>query len=98
MTESHDILYGKADDSGEISLAEQERLYEENFTRAVANLLRDLSSGSYLAYIRGLALERLREGHVLYGDQAYHWGAACRQANVDEEIADAIVYLTTGPT
>jgi hypothetical protein len=98
LTESHDILYGKADDSGEISLAEQERLYEEGFPRAVADTLRDLSSGSYLAYIHDLGLERLRDGFPIFGDEMYHWHPAIRTANADEEMADNLVYRTSDPT
>jgi hypothetical protein len=89
--------YGDVPDA-EIPLEEEERLFEEGFDAALAALLRDLASGAYRRHIHDLALQRLREGYVLYGDQAYRWGAPCRQANIDEEVADAIVYLTTGPT
>lgn len=44
-----------------------------------------------------LALSRLRSGYVLYGSDAFTWDAETRRRNVMEEIADAIVYLVTGP-
>ncbi len=75
----------------------QLRLYDERFDRALACLLRDLQSGAYRRHLRQLGRERLIAGHALYGDAAYCWSEACRQANADEELADYLVYQTTGP-
>ena len=79
-----------------IPLAEQERRFEEGFARAVADTLRDLSSSSYLAYIHDLGLKRLRDGFPIFGDEMYRWHPAVRTANADEEIADNLVYRTSG--
>jgi len=47
--------------------------------------------------VRRVASERHREGFDAYGDRMYRWTAADRLANVIEELADAVVYLTSGP-
>ena len=78
-----------------LSLAEQKRRFEEGFDAALAALLTDLNSGSYRTYIRQVARERLVDGYQLYGDSMYRWPPTVRQANVDEEVADALVYLTS---
>jgi len=44
-----------------------------------------------------LALCRLRGGYADYGSTMYGWDAATRRRNVLEEIADAPVYLSSGP-
>ena len=73
----------------------QLRLYDERFDRALACLLRDLQSGAYRRHLRKLGRERLIAGHAMYGDEMYEWHPAVRQANTDEEVADALVYLTS---
>ena len=87
--------YSTAEDYS--TLEGQERLYEENFPRAVADTLRDLQSGAYVSYIHDLGLERLRKGHPVFGDEMYRWHPAVRQANADEEMADNLVYRTSEP-
>lgn len=87
--------YSTAEDYS--TLEGQLRLYDERFDRALACLLRDLGSGAYRRHLRQLGRERLIAGHALYGDAAYCWSEACRQANADEELADYLVYQTTGP-
>jgi hypothetical protein len=44
-----------------------------------------------------LARDRLRGGFETYGSQMFTWDAATRRRNVLEELADAIVYLVSGP-
>jgi hypothetical protein len=44
-----------------------------------------------------LAVCRLREGYDLFGSAMYDWDWKMRRRNVMEELADAIVYLTSGP-
>jgi hypothetical protein len=87
--------YSTAEDYS--TLDGQLRLYDERFDRALASLLRDLASGSYRLHLRQLGRERLIAGHAMYGDEMYRWHPAVRQANTDEEVADALVYLTSEP-
>ena len=44
-----------------------------------------------------LARERLREGYGRYGSEMWGWDAKTRRRNVVEELADAVVYLCSGP-
>ena len=87
--------YSTAEDYS--TLDGQLRLYDERFDRALACLLRDLQSGAYRRHLRQLGRERLIAGHAMYGDEMYRWHPAVRQANTDEEVADALVYLTSEP-
>lgn len=87
--------YATAEDYS--TLDGQLRLYDQRFDRALASLLRDLESGAYRLHLRQLGRERLIAGHAMYGDEMYRWHPAVRQANTDEEVADALVYLTSEP-
>lgn len=84
-------------DSDYSTLEGQLRLYDERFDRALASLLRDLESGAYRRHLRQLGRERLTAGFAIFGDEMYRWHPAVRQANTDEEVADALVYLTSEP-
>ena len=42
-----------------------------------------------------LAEARLCQGFLLYGDTMFHWTEEKRRRNVMEELADALVYLTS---
>jgi hypothetical protein len=44
-----------------------------------------------------LARERFHKGYATYGSQMYGWSRDERLQNVLEELADAVVYLTSGP-
>jgi len=44
------------------------------------------------------ARERFKKGYAQYGSTMYGWTPEERLRNVVEELADAIVYLTSGPT
>lgn len=83
--------------SDEIPLETQRALFEQRFARVVTDLQRDLTQTAYLSFIHDLCLKRLDEGHPLYGDDMYRWGSPCRQRNMDEELADYIVYGTSEP-
>lgn len=43
------------------------------------------------------ARARHANGYLMYGSGAYNWTPEERLENVLEELADAVVYLTTGP-
>ena len=47
--------------------------------------------------IIAMARERFREGYKKFGSEMYQWSAEARLLNVLEELADAVVYLTSGP-
>lgn len=51
----------------------------------------------YAENIIQLAAERLEEGYKTYGSQAFGWEPEVRLQNLLEELADAVVYLCTGP-
>lgn len=76
--------------------AQQERLYEERFPNALADIIWHLERDeAYRQHLHDLGLERLRKGYEVFGDEMYRWSTACRQRNIDEELADALVYLTS---
>jgi hypothetical protein len=43
-----------------------------------------------------LAKQRLRDGFVTYGDTMYRWDEKKRERNMLEELADYVVYGTSG--
>ena len=47
--------------------------------------------------LRKMCHERLREGYVSYGSQMYGWDAETRLRNILEELADAVIYISSGP-
>ena len=80
-----------------IALEVQLDLFEDRWLRVVGELQSDLKRLSYLNHLHDLARDRLIAGHARYGDEMYRWGEACREANMDEELADYIVYGTSEP-
>ena len=50
-----------------------------------------------LPQIMRLAAERHSDGISEYGDAMYHWLPWVRLVNLQEELADAIVYGSSGP-
>lgn len=46
--------------------------------------------------ILAMARDRFRKGFAKYGDRMYHWTPEKRLENVLEELADAVVYSTSG--
>jgi hypothetical protein len=81
-----------------IPLEVQERLFAEGADDASAKVYElnglPIEPGSELY---DLAFSRLRSGFEQYGSEMYVWDAETRRRNVMEELADAIVYLTSGP-
>ena len=51
----------------------------------------------YRRRVMAMAAERHAAGYSEYGDQMYGWPAATRLRNTLEELADAVVYPTSGP-
>ncbi len=84
------------EDHPSVSLVEQVRLFELRWERVLVALRNSLDYVAYRRYLHDLAYQRLLEGYELYGDKMYRWSEACRERNADEEVADAIVYLTSG--
>lgn len=86
-----------------IPLDVQERLFGHEYlgiVRSIAMWLdecSDADGSEFDAELHDLALSRLRSGYEQYGSEMFTWDAATRRRNVLEELADAIVYLTSGP-
>jgi len=78
-----------------IPLEEQLELFDERRDDAWFELV-DMVGWDWKEIV-ALARERLIAGYHTYGDQMFRWGAAERRRNVLEELADALVYLTSGP-
>lgn len=78
-----------------MTLSEQEALYEMRWAAVVTKLQRDLRSQTYLFKLHDLGLERLRAGFETYGEKMYGWDNEERRRNMDEELADFIVYGTS---
>jgi hypothetical protein len=85
-----------------IPLSVQERLFEceyQSIVRQIAMWLFECEEPErtdFDAELRDLALSRLRSGFEQYGSEMYTWDAETRRRNVMEELADAIVHLTSG--
>jgi len=81
----------------------QERLLALEYTGIVRQLAmwldecEDQSGAAFDDELRDLALSRLRSGYEQYGSEMFTWDAETRRRNVMEELADAIVYLCSGP-
>lgn len=72
----------------------QEFIFEE-LAEVQAEYLHDILK-DHTPLIVEMARDRFREGYKLYGSAAYQWDAETRLTNVLEELADAVVYLTSG--
>jgi hypothetical protein len=81
-----------------IPLEVQERLFNKCWCDAMNTMI--ALAGNRIGVpddLLDLALARLRSGFEQYGSEMYTWDAETRRRNVMEELADAIVYLTSGP-
>jgi len=54
-----------------------------------------LQDPEFVTEIMRLAKERLQEGFKSYGDTMYHWDEDTRIDNMNQELADYIVYGTS---
>ena len=80
----------------DVPFAVQEFIFEELAGPKLDDLDVCLFAKHYTG-ILALARERLRSGYKAYGSRMYGWTPQERLRNVMEEIADAVVYLTSGP-
>ena len=86
-----------------IPLEMQERLLALEYTGIVRQLAmwldecEDEAGSAFDDELHDLALSRLRSGYEQYGSEMFTWDAETRRRNVMEELADAIVYLCSGP-
>jgi len=78
-----------------VPLMTQLALFEQRWIRVISKLEGDLRQLAYLNHLHDLARQRIIDGHALYGDEMYHWGDPCRRANMDEKLADYVVYGTS---
>lgn len=84
-----------ADGQVHIPLPLQERLFTLEQKAAFGTLYELLNYSSN--ELRTLALARLRSGFEQYGSTMFEWDEETRRRNVMEELADALVYLCSGP-
>ncbi len=78
-----------------IPLHVQERIFDHEAQDAADDLAEMLTHEA--DEIIALARERLRDGFAEYGSTMYEWQPAERRRNLIEELADAVVYWTSGP-
>ena len=78
-----------------VPLAVQLSIFEMAHEQAFSIIRRLLKSDRGTLY--RLAENRLVDGFEEYGSAMYDWDSERRLAEVLEELADAIVYLTSGP-
>lgn len=79
-----------------IPLEEQKEIFESHTKDAVHTLVKWLSDPSVQKELIELARKRHHSGYAQYLDTMYRWEPEWRERNVKEELADAIVYLTSG--
>lgn len=53
--------------------------------------------GRFETELLELARKRFEDGYDSYGSAMYNWSPEVRFKNVMEELADAVVYMTSGP-
>jgi len=80
----------------DLSLAEQQRLFEERHETAVRQAIYWLADPATCEAIVAMARARLVDGYKAHGDKMYSWNAQTRRRNAFEELADCIVYITSG--
>jgi hypothetical protein len=71
-------------------------LFEQRKWAVVARMRRDLDDPWYLDKLFALARRRLEAGFAAYGSTMYGWDHQTRVENEDEEMADRLVYGTSG--
>jgi hypothetical protein len=71
-------------------------LFEQRKWAVVEQMRRDLDDPEYLGRLFTLARSRLLSGFSVYGSTMHGWDAATRIQNEMEEMADRLVYGTSG--
>ena len=74
----------------------QRFLYDELSKDKLARLDTDLIIPNFDVILE-LGMVRHVDGYTKWGSEMYDWTPEKRMTNVIEEIADAVVYLTSGP-
>jgi hypothetical protein len=80
----------------ELSLADQQRLFEERHETAVRQAIYWLADPVTCEVIVAMARARLVDGYKAHGDDMYWWTVQTRRGNAFEELADCLVYVTSG--
>jgi hypothetical protein len=80
-----------------IPLEEQLRIFDEEAEDARAKLILMLHDDEWAGSVIALGRKRIQTNFPRFKDAMYRWTARWRGVNVEEEIADAIAYLTSGP-
>jgi hypothetical protein len=76
----------------EYSLSQQQAIFTVHGWLAADELARTVQRPGYLAHLLKMAEERLASGYEMYGSTMWAWSEAELAQNIDEELADAIVY------
>ncbi len=71
-------------------------LFEHRKWAVIARMRHDLDDPWYLDKLFALARRRLEAGFDAYGSTMYGWDHQTRVENEDEEMADRLVYGTSG--
>ena len=79
-----------------VSLSEQRCLFEEWRGESINRIIRWLSDSAMREAIVAIARDRLLDGYKAHGDEMYQWDEETRRRNAFEELADCIVYITSG--
>ena len=85
---------GAEEETFDVPFPVQEFIFEE-LAEVQAEYLHDILK-DHTPLIVEMARDRFRKGYAKYGSAAYQWDAETRLTNVLEELADSVVYLTTG--
>lgn len=96
--QAHECEQGEgADKEADISIPfkVQEWMFETLANTGLEHL-RDLIYQHHNLIIE-MARDRFRKGYASYGSRMYGWDAETRLRNVLEELADGVVYGTSGP-
>jgi hypothetical protein len=94
MAEGYREMADNTSDTFDVPFPVQEFIFE-SLCEVELVKLHDLIDDHH-ARISEMARRRFRTGYQLYGSAAYQWDAETRLTNVLEELADSVVYLTTG--
>ena len=78
-----------------IELEQQLWMFQLRKWNILNELRAKLQDPEYVAEIMRMARERLQEGFKTYGDTMYRWDEDTRIDNMNQELADYIVYGTS---
>jgi len=87
-------LYEATKEPISLPFSTQKRIYDLSSLQAL-DTIHDLLDRNTCDIV-DLGRNRLYDGYSLYGSTMFAWRTEVRRRNVFEELADAVVYLTSG--